>query len=194
MSFWLPASALLTFAAAAALVTLACVLGYRQRWRTAVLALSLSALMIRGYAAADQALHPWDERYHALVAKNLIQTPMTPRLYHTPVLSYDYRRWTSNYIWMHKPPLSMWLQAASMKIFGVHEFALRLPSVLVSTGAVIVTYSIGAILFTPAIGLLAGIFQTFNGFLVDLASGRRVSDHVDTLFIFLFELGFLVAL
>ena len=38
------------------------------------------------------------------------------------------------------------------------------------------------------------MFQTFNGFLVDLASGRRVSDHVDTLLIFLFELGILLAL
>ncbi len=95
---------------------------------------------------------------------------------------------------MHKPPLTLWLQAASMKTFGVHEFALRLPSVLLSTAAVIVTFHIGAILATPGVGLLAAIFQTFNGFLVDLASGRRVSDHVDTLLIFLFELGILLAL
>jgi len=159
-----------------------------------MVALGLSALLIRGYAAADRSLHPWDERYHALVAKNFIETPLTPRLYHTPVLPYDHRAWTGNYIWMHKPPLALWLQAASMKMFGVHEFALRLPSVLVSTAAVLVTCSIGTMLFTPAVGLLAGVFQTFNAFLVDLASGRRVSDHVDTLLIFLFELGILVTL
>ncbi len=159
-----------------------------------MVALGLSALLIRGYAAADRSLHPWDERYHALVAKNFIETPLTPRLYHTPVLPYDHRAWTGNYIWMHKPPLALWLQAASMKMFGVHEFALRLPSVLVSTAAVLVTCSIGTMLFTPAVGLLAGVFQTFNAFLVDLASGRRVSDHVDTLLIFLFELAILVSL
>ena len=150
--------------------------------------------MIRGYASADLALHPWDERYHALVAKHLIQTPLTPRLYPTPLLAYDYRSWTSNYIWMHKPPLALWLQAASMKTFGVHEYALRLPSVLISTAAVVVTFYIGTILVSPGAGLLAAIFQTFNGFLVDLTSGRRVSDHVDTLLIFLFALGVLLAL
>jgi 4-amino-4-deoxy-L-arabinose transferase-like glycosyltransferase len=95
---------------------------------------------------------------------------------------------------MHKPPLALWLQAASMKMFGVHEFAMRLPSVLASTAAVVVTFYLGTVLFTPAVGLLAAIFQAFNGFQVDLASGRRVSDHVDTLLIFLFELGILAAL
>ena len=194
MFLWLPGGALLTVAGALALVGLACVLAHRQHWRRSIAAVAIAALLIRGYASADLALHQWDERYHALVAKHLIQTPLTPRLYPTPLLSYDYRTWTGNYIWMHKPPLTLWLQAASMKIFGVHEFALRLPSVLISTAAVVVTFYIGAILVAPAVGLLAAIFQTFNGFLVDLASGRRVSDHVDTLLIFLFELGLLLAL
>ena len=191
---WLPASALLTVLGALALVALACFLGNRQRWRGSIVAVAAAALIIRAYASADLALHPWDERYHALVAKNLIQTPLTPRLYSTPLLEYDYRSWTGNYIWMHKPPLALWLQAASMKMFGVHEYALRLPSVLISTAAVFVTFYIGTILLSPGAGLLAAIFQTFNGFLVDLTSGRRVSDHVDTLLIFLFELGILLAL
>jgi 4-amino-4-deoxy-L-arabinose transferase-like glycosyltransferase len=194
MYLWLPGSALLTVAGALALVGLACFFARRQQWRHSIVAVAIAALLIRGYASADLALHQWDERYHALVAKHLIQTPLTPRLYPTPLLSYDYRTWTGNYIWMHKPPLALWLQAASMKTFGVHEFALRLPSVLISTAAVVVTFYIGAVLVTPAAGLLAAIFQTFNGFLVDLASGRRVSDHVDTLLIFLFELGLLLAL
>jgi 4-amino-4-deoxy-L-arabinose transferase-like glycosyltransferase len=194
MSLWLPASALLILAVALAFVASSLFLARRQQWQFSILAVALAALLIRGYAAADRALHPWDERYHALVAKNFIETPLTPRLYRTPVLSYDYRVWTSNYIWMHKPPLALWLQAASMKTFGVNEFALRLPSVLASTAASVVTFFIGAVLFTPGVGLLAALFQTFNGFQVDLASGRRVSDHVDTLLIFLFELGILVAL
>jgi 4-amino-4-deoxy-L-arabinose transferase len=95
---------------------------------------------------------------------------------------------------MHKPPLALWVQAASLKTFGVHELALRLPSVMISSAAVVLTFYLGAMLFTPGVGLLAATFQTFNGFLVDLASGRRVSDHVDTFLIFLFELGMLLAL
>ncbi len=117
-----------------------------------------------------------------------------PTLYLTPVLPYDYRNWAGNHVWLHKPPLVLWAQAASMKMFGVHEFSLRLPSLLISTASVVVTYAIGGILFTPAIGLMAAAFQTFNGFLVDLMSGRRASDHVDTLLIFIFELGILGAL
>ena len=193
-SLWLPVGAVLTIAGALAFVGLACMLAHRKRWGLSISAVAVAALLIRTYASTDLALHPWDERYHALVAKHFIQTPLVPKLYHTPLLSYDYREWTSNHIWMHKPPLAMWLQAISMKTFGVHEFALRLPSVLISTASVIVTFLIGATLLTPAVGLLAAIFQTFNGFLVDLTSGRRVSDHVDTLLIFLFELGILVAL
>lgn len=194
MSLWLPAHAFLTLAAALAIVGLAYVLACRQRWHFSILAVAVAALLIRGYAATDRALHPWDERYHALVAKNLIETPLVPRLYPTPVLAYDYRVWTSNYIWMHKPPLTLWLQAASMKLLGVDERAMRLPSILASTSAVVVTFFIGRTLFNPAVGLLAAVFQTFNGFQVDLASGRRVSDHVDALLIFLFELGILLAL
>ena len=83
---WLPASALLTVLGALALVALACFLGNRQRWRGSIVAVAAAALIIRAYASADLALHPWDERYHALVAKNLIQTPLTPRLYSTPLL------------------------------------------------------------------------------------------------------------
>ena len=191
---WLPTGALLTVAGASALVGVACFLAHREQWRWSILAVAVAALFIRGYASSDLALHPWDERYHALVAKHLIDTPLTPRLYPTPLLSYDHRKWTSNYIWMHKPPLALWLQAASLKIFGVHELALRLPSVMISSAAVILTFYLGAMLFTPGVGLLAATFQAFNGFLVDLASGRRVSDHVDTLLIFLFELGMLLAL
>jgi 4-amino-4-deoxy-L-arabinose transferase len=194
MSLWLPTSAVVTILGALALLGLSYFLARRELWRLSILPVALAALLIRGYASADRALHPWDERYHALVAKNFIETPLTPRLYHTPVLPYDYRVWTSNHIWMHKPPLALWLQAASMKTFGVHELAMRLPSVVASTAAVVVTFSIGTVLFTPAVGLLASMLQTFNGFQVDLASGRRVSDHVDTLLILLFELGILVAL
>ena len=194
MPLWLPGSALFTVAAALTLVGLAFLLAHREQWVGSILTVAVAALLIRGYASADRALHPWDERYHALVAKNLIDSPLTPRLYPKPLLPYDYRTWTSNYVWMHKPPLALWLQAASMKVFGVHEFALRLPSVLLSTGAVVLTFFIGTMLITPGVGLLAAIFQTFNGFLVELTAGRRVSDHVDTLLIFLFELGIFLAL
>jgi 4-amino-4-deoxy-L-arabinose transferase len=45
---------------------------------------------------ADPYLQPWDERYHALVARNMMTQPLVPQLYADPALDYDYRDWTSN--------------------------------------------------------------------------------------------------
>ena len=194
MTLWLPASALLVTAVAGGLVAVAYRHALRDQWTFAALAIGAAALVIRVYAAGDFALHPWDERYHALVAKNLIRTPLVPVLYADPALPYDYRDWTGNHVWLHKPPLALWLQAASMRLFGVAEIPMRLPSVLLSTASVLMTYGIGRALFSPAVGLVAAVFHAFNGFLVDLAAGRRASDHVDTLLITIFEAGILAGL
>ena len=168
-------------------------LGTRHRFHSAALAIAIAALIIRAYAGADLALHPWDERYHALVAKNLITNPLVPMLRADPVLEYDFTNWESNHIWLHKPPLALWMQAASMRLFGVSEWPLRLPSVLFSTAAVLVTYAIGRALVSPPVGLLAAAFHAVHGFSVDLAAGRRATDAVDTLLILLVETGFLLA-
>jgi 4-amino-4-deoxy-L-arabinose transferase-like glycosyltransferase len=180
--------------AAVALFWISYHLARRHRFHAAALAIALAALLIRGYASADLALHPWDERYHALVAKNLIANPLVPMLRADPVLEYDFTNWASNHIWLHKPPLALWMQAASMRLFGVGEVPLRLPSVLFSTGAVFVTYALGRVLLSPGVGLVAAAFHAVHGFSVDLSAGRRATDHVDTLLIFLVEAGFLLAL
>lgn len=168
-------------------------LAKRHRVHAAALAIALAALVIRAYAGADLALHPWDERYHALVAKNLIANPLVPTLRADAVLDYDYTNWASNHIWLHKPPLALWMQAASMRLFGISEWPLRLPSLLFSTGAVLATYAIGRALVSSPVGLLAAAFHAAHGFSVDLAAGRRATDHVDTLLIFLVETGFFLA-
>jgi 4-amino-4-deoxy-L-arabinose transferase len=169
-------------------------LATRHRFHAAALAIACAALLIRAYAGADLALHPWDERYHALVAKNLITNPLVPMLRADSVLEYDFRNWASNHVWLHKPPLALWMQAASMRLFGVSELPMRLPSVLFSTGAVVATYALGRVLLSPAAGLVAAAFHAVHGFSVDLSAGRRATDHVDTLLIFLVEAGFLLAL
>jgi 4-amino-4-deoxy-L-arabinose transferase len=165
-----------------------------NRFHGAALVIALAALLIRAYAGADLALHPWDERYHALVAKNLIANPLVPTLRADPVLEYDFRNWTSNHVWLHKPPLALWMQAASMRAFGVSEWPMRFPSLILSTAAVLVTYGIGRVLISPHTGLLAAAFHTVHGFSVDLSAGRRATDHVDTLLIFLVETGLLLGL
>jgi 4-amino-4-deoxy-L-arabinose transferase len=66
---------------------------------------------------------------------------------------------------------------------------MRLPSVLLSTAAIVLTFLIGRMLFDDRTGLLAASFHAVNAFLISLASGRRVADHVDTSLLFFFELA-----
>ena len=58
---------------------------------TALLILLLvGGLLLRVRLSADIGLHKWDERFHALVAKNVIADPLEPTLYSHPALPYDY--------------------------------------------------------------------------------------------------------
>ncbi len=162
-------------------------LSYRHgNIKLALVAIILAGLGLRLFCALDPMLHPWDERYHGLVAKNMMTDPFVPKLYPEQVLSYDYKNWTANYVWLHKQPLPLWTMAASMKIFGVSEFTLRLPSILLSTFSIFLTFWIGRFLSSSErVGLLAAFFLSINGLVIELASGRVSTDHVDTFFMLL---------
>ena len=56
-----------------------------------------------------------------------------------------------------KPPLLYWAIAASMKVFGINEFAARLPNALAVTAWVAVTFLIGTLMGGKWRGFLAGI-------------------------------------
>jgi 4-amino-4-deoxy-L-arabinose transferase-like glycosyltransferase len=56
-----------------------------------------------------------------------------------------------------KPALLYWLQAYAYDYLGVCEFAARLPSALAAATTVLLTYELGRRMFTPTIGLLAGV-------------------------------------
>lgn len=132
-------------------------------------------------AAADPFLHPWDERFHALVARNMMEHPFQPMLLLNPVLPYDYTHWWSNYIWVHKQPLFMWQMAMSMKVFGISEFGFRLPSVLMGSLMILITYRI-AWLFSnqhQRISILASVMMTFSCFQIRSIAGIQTTDHND---------------
>ena len=162
-------------------------LGARGRTGAASAALVALALLLRGFAAADPHLHEWDERYHAVVAKNLLRHPLRPTLYDDPVMPADHREWHSSHVWLHKPPLATWTMAASLSALGGSELAVRLPSVLAGSLAVLLTVRIGAALFSAPVGLVAGFLHAVHGFLIALAAGRQATDHVDALFVTLVE-------
>lgn len=153
----------------------------------------LAGLTIRAVTASDLWIHMWDEMFHAVVAKHLAQDITLPVLYKAHVLSFDPTEWRQAQIWLHKPPLTTWILALSLKIFGVNELGLRLPGVLLSTGSVYLTYLLGKELYSARVGLVGASIHALNGFLLLLQSGRRVADHVDTFFFFFVELGVYLA-
>jgi 4-amino-4-deoxy-L-arabinose transferase-like glycosyltransferase len=179
------------------LTILMCATGYFFSWRywtkdnykIAILLLVICGLLLRIYTSADFFLHAWDERYHALVAKNLIRHPLIPTLYDNPVLTYDYKSWVANHIWVHKQPLPLWGMAASMWLFGVNEIALRLPSILLSTIGIYLMYIIGSYFFNKKTGYLAAFFFSVNGLIIELTAGRVATDHIDIYFLFFVELA-----
>lgn len=151
----------------------------------AILLLTLAAFVLRLFAASlDPFLHQWDEQYHALVAKNLLLHPFRPTLYEAPVLPFDYRVWTESHVWLHKQPLTLWQMAASLRVFGLDEVAVRLPSALLSALLVPLTYRIGQLLIGAPGAYYAAFFCATSAYQLGLVSGRIPLDHVDVAFTF----------
>lgn len=146
-------------------------------------------LLIRVYGILVLSLGEWDERYHALVAKNLIKTPLHPYLIADKILPLDANDWTLCEIWLAKPPLAFWFMSLSMKVFGENEFGLRFPSLIFSTLSIYLTYLIGRKLYNESVGLWAAFFYAVNGLLYEINIGLLSGDHVDTLFHLLMQVA-----
>jgi 4-amino-4-deoxy-L-arabinose transferase-like glycosyltransferase len=76
-------------------------------------------------------LFDWDEINFAEIAREMIVTG-------------DYLRPQINFepFW-EKPPLFIWMQVLSMKIFGINDFAARLPNAMCGLVSLFLLYSIG---------------------------------------------------
>ncbi|MCF8257392.1 MAG: glycosyltransferase family 39 protein [Flavobacteriales bacterium] len=139
-----------------------------------------------GYAMAalDPFLWTWDEQYHALVAKNMLADPFRPVLVQHPIFGYDLRNWTFNHVWLHKQPLFLWQIALSIKIFGINELAVRLPSVLMHAIIPLFIFQMGKLAVSANTGYLAALFFAFASFPLELISGNHPTDHNDVAFLF----------
>jgi 4-amino-4-deoxy-L-arabinose transferase-like glycosyltransferase len=182
-------------------VVITCLAGYIISWRLArqeryALALTLlvlCGLILRVYTSADLVLHDWDERYHALVAKNLTKHFLVPTLFDNPVLPYDYTDWTNSHVWLHKQPMALWLIAISIKLFGLHAFVVRIPSILLTTVAIKLSYDIAREWYGRQVAFLTAFLFSIHGLIIELASGRAGTDHIDAIFLFFIVLSVWVA-
>jgi 4-amino-4-deoxy-L-arabinose transferase-like glycosyltransferase len=117
-------------------------------------------------------LFDWDEINFAESAREMIMTG-------------DYFRVQINYepFW-EKPPLFMWLQVICMKIFGITEFAARLPNALTGIVTLQVLFNVGNRLYERRFGLL-WVAAYIGTFLPHFYFKSGIIDPIFNLFIFL---------
>ncbi|MFN3386937.1 MAG: ArnT family glycosyltransferase [Candidatus Thermochlorobacter sp.] len=117
-------------------------------------------------------LFDWDEINFAESAREMLVTG-------------NYARVQVNFepFW-EKPPLFIWLQALSMHVFGVSEFAARLPNALCGIITLLLLLRIGTQLYNERFGLFWSL-SYFGSFLPHFYFKTAIIDPVFNLFIFL---------
>ena len=151
--------------------------------------LLLTSFLLKLNHLGHSSLVGVDESCHAVVAKNLLKHPLKPTLIETPYLHYFEEVWGGNHIWLHKPVLPLWQSAFSMWLLGINTFAFRLPSAILSTLAVWITYLIGVELLSKRAALIAATAQAFSMFVMRVTHGYLFSDVMDISLLFYCELG-----
>ncbi len=146
--------------------------------------LLLSSFLLKLRHLGHRFLFLGDESYHAIVARNLLKHPFKPTLIDVPYLPYDLTNWMANHVWLHKPILPLWQIAASYTLFGIDTFALRLPSAVLGTGAVGLTYLIGRELVGCRAAFIAATIQAFLPVIIELTHGYLFSDAIDISLLF----------
>jgi 4-amino-4-deoxy-L-arabinose transferase-like glycosyltransferase len=102
-----------------------------EKNRQRVLYVLLALLVVRLIAMAFIPLNDTTEARYAEIARKMLETGN----WVTPQQDYGVPFWA-------KPPLSTWLSAISMQLFGVNTFAVRLPALLLAFGTSALTFSV----------------------------------------------------
>lgn len=121
-------------------------------------------------------LFDWDEINFAEAAREMI------------VLG-DYSRVHINYeLFWEKPPLFFWMQAGAMQVFGVGEFAARLPNAIAGILTLLLVYRLGTRLLDRRFGWFWAL-SWMGSLLPHLYARSGIIDPWFNLFIFLSLLG-----
>jgi 4-amino-4-deoxy-L-arabinose transferase-like glycosyltransferase len=117
-------------------------------------------------------LFDWDEINFAESAREMIVTG-----------NYSQVQIDFHPFW-EKPPLFFWTQALSMKLFGINEFAARLPNAIIGIFTLLTLYFIGKRLYDEKFGLLWALAY-MGSFLPHLYFKSGIIDPFFNFFIFL---------
>jgi hypothetical protein len=74
------------------------------------------------------------------------------------------------------PPLTMYLDALSMSVFGVSSLSFRLPSIILGALLVLVIYKFGTEAYTPFVGYLSAFIIAVSGFDIAYSRSARVDE------------------
>ena len=117
-------------------------------------------------------LFDWDEINFAESAREMIVTGNFSRV------QIDFHPF-----W-EKPPLFFWMQALSMKLFGINEFAARFPNAVIGIFTLIIFYFLGKRLFDEKFGLIWALAY-LGSFLPHIYFKSGIIDPFFNFFIFL---------
>jgi 4-amino-4-deoxy-L-arabinose transferase-like glycosyltransferase len=117
-------------------------------------------------------LFDWDEVNFAECAREMLMTGDYLRVY----IGYE--------PFWEKPPFFFWLQAGAMHLFGIGEFAARLPNAVCGVVTLIVLYRAGTRLYDERFGLLWALAY-FGSILPNFYFRSGIIDPWFNLFIFL---------
>lgn len=135
-----------------------------------LLALVTGVVLLPGLGVAH--LFDWDEINFAEIAREM-------------TVSGNYSQPTMRFLpFWEKPPLFFWLQALGMEVFGVGEFAARLPNVICGMITIPLLYTIGRRLFDETFGMIWAMAY-LGALLPGIYFQSGIIDPVFNLFIFL---------
>lgn len=117
-------------------------------------------------------LFDWDEINFAEIAREMVVSGDFLR----PQMDFEF--------FTEKPPLFMWLQAASMKLFGIGEFAARFPNAIAGIVTLLLLYHFGKKIYDHRFGLI-WVAAYFGSILPHLYFRSGIIDPWFNLFIFL---------
>lgn len=139
----------------------------RKYWPLVLLLVFASLFYLANLGS--RPLEDYDEATYASVLRSSFER--------SDFLSFEY----FGNSWFEKPPLYFWLAAASVKVFGFNEFALRLPSALAGIVSALLAYLIVLALTQdrPA-ALFAGLILTLIPFFTAATRNMRMDAPVTT--------------
>lgn len=152
----------------------------RDKHVLSLLMVFIFGLISRIFISLFPNLHSWDERFHALSAKNISAPHYFPYLYKSHFINWNSKDWMLETVWIHKPPLLSYILKLSMLLLGNTAFAVRFPSLLISSFLIIVLYYLAFELFgNRFIAIISAFLLAVNGFIIELSGGLLPTDHFD---------------